>query len=548
MAPLELLTVRELVQETDLGLVLITGPEGLDRVVRGIHLSDLEDPTPFMTPGMVLLTTGQAFAASPAAGMRLLNRLSALDVAALGVGIGHFFEHVAPEISARARELRTPIFEAPLSVPFRTITSYVYDALASSDMHRLRRSLAVQGHLLDLMLERRPLAQLVAELSGILEVEVMLFDGRGEVLARAGGDRSTDRPARLWRLLVRAEGDPQPLGVLETGSERIYVRRVVAYGVLEAVLVADGSGAASAEFMDTALSFAQRLLTLERLQESERLIVRRRMRSLLLDDFLSGHGSAEDFAARFREQGVSLDRPWRVAVFSIEDARQGARARDVGEKAAYEFKSRFLNTVDSYFSAHELPFLSMVKGDSVVALFVGGDAGPERAAAVLAAARSAIEHECAPAAVLVGCSGPTAGLQGAGRFYQEAMEALRMASDGAGVAGKLVLFDEAGGRFRLVEGQSVEALRAIHDRVVQPLRDYDREHRTCLVATLRAFVDSRLCPGPTAEALFVNRSTLRKRLRRIEELLGVDLRRMDDAVELHIALRASELLEARDSD
>jgi DNA-binding PucR family transcriptional regulator len=128
------------------------------------------------------------------------------------------------------------------------------------------------------------------------------------------------------------------------------------------------------------------------------------------------------------------------------------------------------------------------------------------------------------------------------------MEALRMAREGAGVAGKLVLFDEAGGRFRLVEGQSVEALRAIHDRVVRPLRDYDRAHHTCLVATLRAYVDSRLCPGPTAEVLFINRSTLRKRLRRIEELLNVDLGRMDDAVELHIALRASELLEARDAE
>jgi DNA-binding PucR family transcriptional regulator len=237
-----------------------------------------------------------------------------------------------------------------------------------------------------------------------------------------------------------------------------------------------------------------------------------------------------------------------VAVFCIEDARQGARAREGGEKAAYEFKSRFLNAVDSYFSTHELPFLSMVKGDSVVALFVVGDTGAERAAEVLAAARRAVEQECAPSTILVGCSGPTAGRQSAGRFYQEAMEAQRMAREGAGVAGKLVLFDEAGGRFRLVEGQSVEALRAIHDRMVQPLRDYDREHHTSLVATLRAFVDSRLCPGPTAEALFINRSTLRKRLRRIEELLSVDLSRMDDAVELHIALRASELLEARDSE
>jgi sugar diacid utilization regulator len=406
----------------------------------------------------------------------------------------------------------------------------------------------VQGHLLDLMLERRPVEQLVGELAAILEVEVILFDGHGEVLARAGGVRSADRLARVWRLLVRSEGNPQPLGVLETGAERIYVRRVVVYGVLERVLVAVGSAAAPVEFMDTALSFVQRLLTLERLQESEGLIVRRRMRSLLLDDFLSGHGSLEDFSSRFAEQGVSLDRTWRVAVFSIDDVRPGTRARDGGEKAAYEFKSRFLNTVDSYFSAHDLPFLSMVKGDSVVTLFVVGDAGAGRASAILAAARVAIEEESAPSTVLVGCSGPSVGLQSAGRFYQEAMEALRMAREGAGVVGKLVLFDEAGGRFRLVEGQSVEALRAIHDRVIRPLRDYDCEHRTCLVATLRAFVDNRLCPGPTAETLFINRSTLRKRLRRIEDLLNVDLARMDDAVELHIALRASELLEARGSE
>jgi len=45
----------------------------------------------------------------------------------------------------------------------------------------------------------------------------------------------------------------------------------------------------------------------------------------------------------------------------------------------------------------------------------------------------------------------------------------------------------------------------------------------------------------TAEALYIHRNTLHKRLRRIEELLDVRLDVMDDIVEIFVALRASDL-------
>ena len=55
-------------------------------------------------------------------------------------------------------------------------------------------------------------------------------------------------------------------------------------------------------------------------------------------------------------------------------------------------------------------------------------------------------------------------------------------------------------------------------------------------------MDCRLIAHDAANALYIHRNTLHKRLRRIEELLGVDLRRMDDILDLCIALRAAELL------
>lgn len=546
MAVGDALTVRELIQQTDLGLELVADA-GLDRVIRGIHLSDLNDPAPFMTPGMVLLTTGAAFASSPEAGVGLLDHLAALDGAALGVGVGHYFEHLDPAIIGHARALRLPVFEAPITVPFRTITSYVYNALASTDMHRLRRSLAVQGHLLDFMIEQRGVEQLVAELAAILEAHIVLFDPAGGVVARAGDGRAT-HDGDVWALVRAAEGEAGPLGILEDGANRVYVRRVVVHGVLERVLAASIPGSSSAEFVDTALSFAQRLLVLERLQEVEQLIVRRRMRSLLLDDFLAEHGSPDDYLPRLREQGMTLDHPWRIAVFNIDGLQREVTKRGLSEERIYEIKSTFITTVDRFFGELALPVLSSVKGDSVVSLLVLGDRDPRAVAVLLGRARAAAEEHLSPLRISVGCSGPARGLKDGGRHYGDAMEALMMAKEGVGSEARLVLFDEAGGRFRLVEGQSLAALKALHRRLIAPLEEYDGAHHADLVRTLRTYVDKCLSPSQTADALIIHRSTLRKRLHRIERVLGVRFARIDDVVELHLALRAEELLKAQEQE
>ena len=542
----ETLIVRELIEEADLGLELVSA-EGLDSVVCGIHLSDLEDPTPFMIPGMVLLTTGEVFATSPEVGVCLLDRLAKLECAALGVGVGHYLEHVHPLMLAHAAKLGIPVFEAPITVPFRIITSYVYNALASADMHRLRRCLAIQGHLLDLMLELPGVDRLVGELATILKSDVILFDAGGAVVARAGTGRR-GREQDVWKQVRASEGSAGPLGVLEDGWDRIYVRRVVVHGMLERVLIAATPSASSTEFVDTALSFAQRLLVMERLQEGEQVILHRRMRSLLLDDFLAGRGSGEDFLPRLREQNLSLARPWRVAVFNIDGLRREVARRHLSEERIHVIKGTFIDALDKFFGEQDIPFLSSVQGDSVVTLLVVGERGADEVAALLTDARSAAEHSLASREISVGCSAATVGLEGGGRRMRDAMEALQMAKEGCGIASRVVLFDEAGGRFRLVEGQSVAALGALNQRLVKPLEDYDRVHRTSLVLTLRIYVDNCLSPSRTAEALIIHRSTLSKRLRRIEALLGVELNRMDDVVELHLALRAAELLRAQDQD
>ena len=56
-----MLTVRELVG--DLELPLLAGDAGLDLPVRWVHMSELLDPTPWLSGGEVLLTTGMQLGA-----------------------------------------------------------------------------------------------------------------------------------------------------------------------------------------------------------------------------------------------------------------------------------------------------------------------------------------------------------------------------------------------------------------------------------------------------------------------------------------------------
>ena len=51
-----MLTVRGLVAE--MGLELAAGEDGADAPVRWVHISELPDPTPWLSGGELLLTTG----------------------------------------------------------------------------------------------------------------------------------------------------------------------------------------------------------------------------------------------------------------------------------------------------------------------------------------------------------------------------------------------------------------------------------------------------------------------------------------------------------
>ena len=82
--------------------------------------------------------------------------------------------------------------------------------------------------------------------------------------------------------------------------------------------------------------------------------------------------------------------------------------------------------------------------------------------------------------------------------------------------------------------------RTFASRVLGPVLEYDARHGAGLRATLEAFLDCSGSWSRAADTLHLHVNTVRYRIARVEELTGRDLSRLEDRVDMFLALRSSD--------
>src|SRR3954451_13010858 len=138
-----MLTLRDLL--SDLDVRPASGGQGLDRTVRWVHISELADPTPFLSGGEVLLTTGMAVGDDGAA---YIERLAEHGLSGLGVGTGVGGLEAVPEAMAQAAEARGfALFEVPYETPFIALTEKAFTSIVNEQAVTLQRAVAAHERL-----------------------------------------------------------------------------------------------------------------------------------------------------------------------------------------------------------------------------------------------------------------------------------------------------------------------------------------------------------------------------------------------------------------
>ena len=473
-------TVGDLLSYPALQLRLLAGEAGLGRSLSWAHVSELEDPTPWLLGAEMIMTVGLAVPRSAARQRRYLERLDDAGVAALAITTQLRTPPLHPEFFAAAEERGMPVLEVPLAVPFITISQEVAAAVNEDTRQRLGAQLQVFGALRWLAEEDLGTTELFARLERLSGYQVFLCTPQG-------------------RQLLPGVPPPEDLSVLPTDPDAPptipggFVLPVTSPGGPAGYLVAfERQGARPA-----GLVVVQHLATVAALQlamvRHERETLRREGAETLaelLQDVLDGTTARR----RLARLGLPEQAP---VVLSV--------VRDIPD----ETLSRALD---------DHPHLMLRRGEDRYVLST-----PDAVTAVggLPGIAAGVSRPFAPGESM--------------RVAQR--EAVWAASRAAESGRPLVHYgDDATGRWLPADRQ---ALGPLIEHVLGEVLRYDAAHGSHLLVSVRTWMERDRRNEEAAAVLHIHPNTLAYRLRRFSELSGRDLSSTAEFTEVWLALRAA---------
>ena len=499
-------TLRALLTRGDLRLRLADDdgldPALLDRAVRWVHSSDLDDPTPFLSEGLVLLTTGTQFPQAPEDDgpyLAYVRRLAARGVVGLGFGTEVARAGIPPGLADACRAERMPLFEVPYRTPFIAVARANAEAIAAETYARRSWALAAQRAIALAALRPDGLGATVAELARQLDTWVGMYDAAGELSREhpAGGlDAETasalrrevtgvlNRGARAGSSLRIGE-TPFSLQTLGRGG---HLRGVIAIAAGD--LDQEGRGVVTAVIAMAGLALEQQ----QGLSRARGVLRAGLVRALLTDDPALARRIAREL------WGPLPPAPVAVAVTDAAASRIDAIAELLELRVDERRGSLFFGRGD----------------DGLVIVVPAGERGP-------------IDEVAERFSVRIGVSDPT-GYDGFAAAVGQAMVARDRGT------GSVTAFAEVA-RSGVLSALSDEA-RSLARAELAPLTRHDATEGTRLIETLQAWLHNDCSHEASARALGVHRHTVRTRLALAERVLGRDLSSFATRAELWAALRA----------
>ncbi len=336
-----------------------------------------------------------------------------------------------------------------------------------------------------------------------------------------------ERRAWLRRLPLREEGGEPPVALFgPDAAGRICLAGAV---ILErrpvgaVCLLSFSSGITERDRLAVAQAAAACALVL--LRERSLWTAEARVRGEFLAQVLRGELPEAEARRRARILNEPIEEPMAVAVFRAPDTEGNSERLT---EAIRRLTARF----------PRCRVQPMAEGIAFVFPPPGGEADPET---VVEGLRAELVRALGLSRLAAGVGGVYAGPAGLARSFREAVQSLQMVE--ALLGGDRTLAYSRLDVYRILYPlRESEVLEEFYEQTLGPLERYDREHHAELIPTLEAFF---ACDGSlqrTAERLFLHRNSLAYRLRRIQEITGMDLRRWEDCFRLQLALKIRPIL------
>jgi Purine catabolism regulatory protein-like family/PucR C-terminal helix-turn-helix domain/GGDEF-like domain len=559
------LRVRDLLDVPGLGLRLLTDISGVDRVIRHVYTTDLPDPSRYLTAGDLVLT-GMIWCREPEDADRFVRALARAGAAALGAG--EALGEVKPELIQACGRHGITLLAVPAETSFAAVTEEVGRRLNGDRATAMTRVLGRRRLLLSAVAEGAGLEAMFRLMGREIGAECWLLTASGRLVGGTGTSLPAPLALRLAGEYLRADRLPATVRISEpqvaaAGDGKYSLFAVGGEPRITSWFLAcaghDHEWGPKAHELRESLAELAADAALERARLDAGRAGDRRLAEAIIAMLASegGEGAAPaEVASLMRAAGLPPEGRYLVAAMSAEaDRMTGPNADrwrcDLAEELAVPHAD---GTVVAPLGEQMVALVPLPAGSGPRAHEgldpqhdprAGTDPDPQTAhafAARLRAAQPVLESDRSRVRLIVGVSTPAEGVTALDGALHEAQSALRLAAMRAAAMGpapavSVVTSDEVASHELLLASVPGSVLRSFRDRLLGPLLAYDERHRAELLPTLREFLACSGSWNACAAAMYVHVNTVRYRIRRIEELTGRDLSRLDDQVDFFLALR-----------
>ncbi len=540
-------------------LKVVGGENGLDRVIKLVNVIEVPDIVDWLMDGELLLTTGYSFREYPELMKTLIPRMNEKNSAALAIKTKRYMNEIPDEIVESANRYNIPLLEVPFDLSFSEIIAPVLGVVFNKQNKILQKLEQAHRKLMDLALNGSPLEELCKETGKLISNPVAIVDREGFIIVNEdcpdqykfdlffsdGSVEVTKEKLRFgnikevrYSLEYASESDEPPtikalrIPIIADKYQYGNMVAIVNNPVSEPDILTMERAATIA-----ALEFTKR----KAIYEIERSYYNDFLEILLSCDF----DSSGEIVNRGRVFNIDLELPTAVILVNDNSFDQITEIKQRMNINGSRSKEGLLKLINTFFKQHRIDnFIAGIKGNNIVIVgSVDGENPNNKLKETVTELTAYFNSSLRSGESLnIGVGRHYHDPRQINRSFEEAREALRIAqlSDRT----QVVFFDNLG-FYKILSEKNRGDLESFVNELLQPVFDYDQTRKGELTKTLETYYDTNRNLKLTSTKLFTHYNTVLYRIRKIEELTGVNFDNPEDSLNLEIAVNILKLFRSQ---
>lgn len=520
---------------------VLGGADRLEAPVRWVHVSEILDVGGLLSGGELVLTTGLELEKSPDESASFISSLEAAGAAGLIVELIGQRPRSRRALEKAARSASMPVVVVEHRVRFVQVTEIVHRMIVAEQLERVERARDVHEAFTVLSLESADTQRVVEQAASMIGASVVLEDLSHLVLAYAGQRVSTTDLLNDWER--RSRTTPFPAHTARSGPEQwlqaaVGVRQQVWGRLVVPMPPADLD--ADQDMAIMVLERAAQTLAINRLADRDQRELSHHAQAGLLNALRQPRGLSEAEAlARAGSLGLKRSSYYVPLVFRTALTAWGSPILSgdpfAGQQDERELLERLAKALKS--SAGTALAASIQSGSVGMILSLPARQQEEPTLHILAEAAAGPAEATPPGWII-----------GVGRLQPTLLEAAAGIDEAAHVAESAATLRDTGKPYFRATDVRLRGLLALlrkDPRVQQFVESElsavlraDAEGKGEYLDLLGRYLGSGGNKAAMARSGYLSRPTLYARLRKLEDLLGVDLEDAESRTSLHVALLA----------